>query len=109
MFSTRRRCTASSSAIKMVTAMAFPATCDYLSRFGALKPMAINVLLRGACRVVTCRDVGHSNVKQVRPYGSPFLHPAKILHSTEIDRPKVALRHSEYREVRKTSPMESRR
>src|SRR3954452_11095989 len=68
MFSTRRRCTASSSAIKMVTAMAFPATCDYLSRFGALKPMAINVLLRGACGVVRCRDAGgEEKPQQVRP------------------------------------------
>jgi hypothetical protein len=47
MFSTSRRCTASSSAIKMVAAMAFPAPYNYLSRIGALSPMAINVLLRG--------------------------------------------------------------
>jgi hypothetical protein len=30
----------------MVAAMAFPARYDYLSRIGALSPMAINVLLR---------------------------------------------------------------
>jgi hypothetical protein len=47
MFSTSRRCTASSSAIKMVAAMALPARYNYLSRIGALSPMAINVLLRG--------------------------------------------------------------
>src|SRR4051794_29406470 len=47
MFSTSRRCTASSSAIKMVAAMAFPAPYNYLSRIGALSPMGINVLLRG--------------------------------------------------------------
>jgi hypothetical protein len=31
----------------MVAAMAFPAPYNYLSRIGALSPMAINVLLRG--------------------------------------------------------------
>jgi hypothetical protein len=30
----------------MVAAMAFPVTYNYLSRIGALSPMAINVLLR---------------------------------------------------------------
>src|SRR5882757_7338840 len=45
MFSTSRRCTASSSAIKMVAAMAFPTRYDYLSRIGALWPMPINARL----------------------------------------------------------------
>src|SRR6476660_5565571 len=45
MFSTRRRCTASSSAIKMLAAMAFPAHYNYLSRIGALWLMPINALL----------------------------------------------------------------
>jgi hypothetical protein len=45
MFSTRRRATASSSAIKMLAAMAFPARYNYLSRIGALSPMPINALL----------------------------------------------------------------
>ena len=37
--------TASSSAIKMVAAMAFPAHYNYLSRIGALSPMPINARL----------------------------------------------------------------
>src|SRR6202000_1951360 len=45
MFSTRRRCTASSSAIKILGAMVFPARYDYLYRIGALSPMPINALL----------------------------------------------------------------
>ena len=45
MFSTRRRCTGSSSAIKMLAAMAFLARYNYLSRIGALWPMPINALL----------------------------------------------------------------
>jgi hypothetical protein len=45
MFSTRRRATASSSAIKIVAAMAFSPHYNYLSRIGALSPMAINALL----------------------------------------------------------------
>ena len=45
MFSTRRRCTASSSAIKMLAAMAFLGRYNYLSRIGALSPMPINALL----------------------------------------------------------------
>src|SRR6267154_1979032 len=45
MFSTRRRATASSSAIKMLAAMAFPARYNYLSRIGALSPMPINARL----------------------------------------------------------------
>jgi hypothetical protein len=57
MFSTRRRCTASSSAIKMVAAMAFPARYNYLSRIGALWPMPINALLNLAARpAVRIRD-----------------------------------------------------
>src|SRR6267154_4387580 len=48
MFSTRRRCTASSSAIKMVAAMVFPTRYNYLSRIGALSPMPINALLNVA-------------------------------------------------------------
>src|SRR5271154_1991253 len=45
MFSSRRRATASSSAIKMLAAMAFPARYNYLSRIGALWPMPINARL----------------------------------------------------------------
>jgi hypothetical protein len=45
MFSTRRRATASSSAIKMLAAMAFPARYNYLSRIGALWLMPINARL----------------------------------------------------------------
>src|SRR3954454_487043 len=45
MLSSTRRCTASSSAIKMLAAMAFPARYNYLSRIWALSPMAINVRL----------------------------------------------------------------
>src|SRR4051812_19277398 len=45
MFSMRRRCTASSSTINMVAAMAFLMRYDYLSRIGALSPIPINALL----------------------------------------------------------------
>src|SRR5436305_1465057 len=45
MFSTRRRATASSSTIKMLAAMAFPARYNYLSRIGALWLMPINARL----------------------------------------------------------------
>src|SRR6478672_11954021 len=45
MFSKSRRCTASSSAIKMLAAIAFPGRYNYLSRIGALSPMPINTLL----------------------------------------------------------------
>ena len=50
MFSTSRRWTASSSAIKMVAVMAFPARYNYLYQIGALWPMAINALLRFVAR-----------------------------------------------------------
>src|ERR1043166_6248806 len=83
MFSTRRRCTSSASAIKMVPGMAFPATCDYLSRFGALKPMAINVLLRGVRSVVLSarRRRRRETDKTGRPHGTFRLaqtRPAQI-------------------------------
>jgi hypothetical protein len=52
MFSTKRRCTASSSAIKMVAAMVFPARYDYLSRIGALSLMPINALLNLAIPLI---------------------------------------------------------
>src|SRR5258708_39977574 len=45
MFSISRRATASSSTIKMLAAMAFPARYNYLSRIGALWLMPINALL----------------------------------------------------------------
>src|SRR5580698_8180349 len=45
MFSTRRRATASSSAIKMQAAMAFLGRYNYLSRIGALSLKPINALL----------------------------------------------------------------
>jgi hypothetical protein len=56
MFSTSRRWTGSSSAIKMLAAMAFPARYNYLSRIGALSPMPINVTLNLANRIhlATC-------------------------------------------------------
>src|SRR4051812_27770012 len=46
MFSTSRRWTASSSAIKMVAVMALPARYNYLYRIGALWLTVINALLR---------------------------------------------------------------
>src|SRR5258708_5732649 len=46
MFSTRRRCTASSSAIKIRAAMAFLGRYNYLSRIGALSLKPINALLK---------------------------------------------------------------
>src|SRR5262249_39420282 len=45
IFSIRRRCTGSSSAIKMVAAMALLTLYNYLSRIGALWPMPINARL----------------------------------------------------------------
>jgi hypothetical protein len=48
MFSTRRRCTASSSAIKIVAVMAFPERYNYLYRIEAHWRTVINSLLRFA-------------------------------------------------------------
>jgi hypothetical protein len=48
MFSTSRRWTASSSAIKMVAVMAFPARYNYLYRIEAHWRTLINALLRFA-------------------------------------------------------------
>jgi len=51
----------------MVAAMALPAPYNYLSRIGALSPMAINVLLRGVIPTSFFRN-GYPR-KQVRTYG----------------------------------------
>src|SRR5882757_6457312 len=101
MFSTRRRCTASSSAIKMVAAMAFPVTYNYLSRIGALSPMAINVLLRDVISTSTFIVLQVETHKQVRKYGFALLNSSQIFCATQIHRQKTRLRH------RQTSGMES--
>jgi hypothetical protein len=53
----------------MVAAMAFPARYNYLSRIGALSPMAINVLLRGVTPTSTFIVLQVETHKQVRKYG----------------------------------------
>src|SRR4051794_11801210 len=90
MFSTRRRCTASSSAIKIVAAMAFPATCNYVSRFGALKPTAINVLLRGVATAVLFMPTSLTTQKnRFEPYGLAFSRPLHFFRATQTPRRQI--------------------
>src|SRR6267154_5044478 len=95
MFSTSRRCTASSSAIKMVAAMALPTRYNYLSRIGALSPMAINVLLRGVISTSTFIVLQVETHKQVRKYGLALVSSPQIFCATQIHRQKTVgqIRH----------------
>src|SRR3954453_12917762 len=106
MFSTSRRCTASSSAIKMVAAMAFPARYNYLSRIGALSPMAINVLLRGVIPAsFFCYDY-LKTANRFEHYGLARFGSPQIFRSPQIRRKKLAGGQSQRRE---TAGMESGR
>jgi hypothetical protein len=53
----------------MVAAMAFPATYNYLSRIGALSPMAINVLLRAVIPTSFFRHDDLKTANRFEPYG----------------------------------------
>src|SRR3981081_582126 len=75
MFSTSRRCTASSSAIKMLAAMAFPAHYNYLSRIGALWLMPINALLNLDVPPVLHPPQLHRILLQAQPRCPRALYP----------------------------------
>jgi hypothetical protein len=68
----------------MVAAMAFPVTYNYLSRIGALSPMAINVLLRDVISTSTFIVLQVETHKQVRKYGFALVSSPQIFRATQI-------------------------
>src|SRR5262245_30922736 len=83
MFSTRRRCTASSSAIKMVAAMALPAQSQLLSRIGALWRMPINALLNlDVLPHLQCAAIAHVDSHIQDDQQADICDPAMLFQNT---------------------------
>src|SRR5258708_5821137 len=82
----------------MVAAMAFPTRYNYLSRIGALSPMAINVLLRGVVSTSSFIMLQVETHKQVRKYGLAHFRSPQILCATQIRRQKT-VRQTRHRQI----------
>src|SRR3984957_558213 len=90
MFSTSRRWTASSSAIKMQATMAFLGRYNYLSRIGALSPKPINARLNVGVPSSSDRFRSNRTYRLEPDERALFIRPPQTGRSSQIRRPEKA-------------------